>query len=87
MVIRNWPFHSTLAPVTKPVPLIVSVKPGLPGAITVGLMEEMVGPLLAPMTKLTAGEAMLLVVTVTAAVPAVAIRFEGTTVVNCVALT
>lgn len=87
LVMRGVPFQSTTAPVPKPEPFTVKLKPPLPGGTAVGLIDVMTGPLLAPMTKVIGLEARLLVVTVTVAEPAAATRFAGTTVVNCVELT
>jgi hypothetical protein len=43
VVLRSVPFQSTLETETKPVPVTVKVKPALPAAIQVGLIEAMVG--------------------------------------------
>ena len=86
-VIRMLPFHNTTAPMTNPDPFTVNVNPALPGAIAVGLIDEICGPLLAPITKVMAADTTLFVVTVTATLPAVVIRFDGTIVVSWFALT
>src|SRR6266700_3227232 len=82
LVMRNCPFHRTIAPLKKPDPFTVMVNPALPGGIAVGLIEAMDGPLLDPMVKVDAAVARLLVVAVTAAVRAAAMRFEGATALS-----
>ena len=87
LVMRNVPFHRTMAPETKPDPLTVRLKPPLPGVIAVGLSDEIVGPLLAPILNGKELETSPLVVTVMLAAPAETIRLAGTEAVSCVEFT
>ena len=75
------PFHCTTALESKPAPLTVSVNTGPPATTKVGLSELITGE----MVKVALFEVAPLSTTVTAAVPAVAIRVEPTVAVNCVA--
>ena len=43
VVVRAAPFTCTIEPLTNPVPLTVSVNPGLPAVTLDGLIEVMVG--------------------------------------------
>jgi hypothetical protein len=84
VVLRAVPFHCTIAPETKPVPLTVSVKPAWPAVAVLGLREVMAGP--GTMVKGRLFDVTSLSRTFTVAVPAVARRAAGTWAVNCVAL-
>ena len=68
MVVRDVEFHSTVEPLTKLVPVTVSVKGALPATAEVGLSDVIVGP---PMVKVyAADEAALEFWTVTFGDPA-----------------
>ena len=83
------PFHLTtvsLAPGRKLVPLMVSVKAALLATVEVELRLVMVGGG-GLMVNVAPAEVPLTLLTVTLAVPVVAIRLAGTAAVNFVALT
>jgi hypothetical protein len=88
VVVRALPFHCTVAPETKFVPVTASVNPAPPAVALEGESEVGVGAGLL-MVKLRAldvpppGEGFT---TVTEAVPAVAMSLAGTEAVNCVLL-
>ena len=73
----------TVHPETNPVPLIVSVKPPLPTIDELGLSEVITG-FGGPIVKLTPLEVIPPDSTLTVAVPADAIKFDGTEAVNWV---
>ena len=73
-------FHCTTALESKPEPFMVSVKTGPPATAKLGLSEVMTGE----MVKVALFEVTPLSTTVTAAVPAVAMRLPVTVAVNCV---
>jgi len=75
----------TVAPETKPAPFTVRVKLAPPAAAELGLRLVIAGRDL--IVNVDALEAPPVVVTVTLAVPAVAIRFAGTAALSVVALT
>ena len=79
------PFHVTWSPLVKPVPLTVRVNAGVPATAELGDRLVMVAGGL--MVNVTAGgEVCPTVVTVTAALPADAIRAAGTAAVSWPAL-
>jgi hypothetical protein len=88
VVVSPLPFHCTVDPVTKFVPVTVSVNAAPPAGALEGESEVAVGAGLL-MVKVSAfdvpppGEAFS---TVTEAVPAVAMSAAGTVAVNCVLL-
>lgn len=87
VVARPVPFHCTTAPLRKLVPFTVSVKAGPPAPVAAGFRLVMVG-VGTVMEKLVAVDALPPVfVTVTPALPPLAIRLAETAAVNCVELT
>src|SRR6267143_5615650 len=89
VVVRAAPFHCTLEPLTKLVPVSVSVKAALPADVPVGDSVESVGEGLV-MLNVCAAEVPppgAGVTTVTDAVAAVARSAAGMAAVSCVALT
>lgn len=92
VVVRALPFHCTVEPLMKFVPLTVSVKPVPPAVTAFGLKPVIVGMGFCawPILKLTAldvpppGAGLL---TVTLDVPVVAMSVAGICAVSCVALT
>ena len=81
------PFHCTVAPWTKPEPLIVTENPGPPAIAVGGLNVEIFG-VGRVIVKVAALEAALPgLTTVTLALPGLAIKLAGTAALNCVALT
>ena len=78
--------HCTVAPETKFVPLTVRVKADPPAVVEVGDRPVIVGAT-AVMVNVAPADVPPELVTVTVAEPGAAIRFAGTTAVNCVALT
>ena len=89
VVVRALPFHLTPEPATKPLPLIVNENPAPPAVIEFGFKFAIVGNGL--LTVNTAADDVpppgTGVLTVTFAVPAVAISPAGIAAVSCVALT
>jgi hypothetical protein len=85
VVVRAVPFQFTVAPETKLVPLIVSVKAALPAVIDAGERLPMVGPT-ALTVKAVVAEMPEDWATVTLAVPAFVMRLAGTAAISCVAL-
>ena len=80
----------TVAPVTKPVPVRVNVKAAPPAVAEVGAIKVSVGPGAALIVKDTVADVPppgAGLVTVTVAVPAVAISAAEIAAVSCVALT
>jgi len=76
VVVRAVPFHLTVEPETKLLPFTVSVNPGPPAVVQLGLSELTVGTALIVMTSVCCalvlqGVAPLLAVMVTLVVPAV----------------
>ena len=89
---RSLPFHRTTELDTKPEPATAKVKDGPPTRAALGEIKLIVGMGLFPlvMVKFAAFEVPppgAELVTVTAAVPAVAMAAAGMAAVNCVALT
>src|SRR5262245_55415112 len=85
IVVRVLPFHRTLEPLTKPVPLTVNVKPALPAMVAFGEIDVIAGAGLL-IVNVAAGDdpppgAGLL--TTTLAVPAVAMSLAVIAAVNC----
>ena len=78
--------HFTVAPEIKLVPVTVSVNAAPPAVAEAGLRPVMTGAG-CEMLKVDAADVPPVVVTVTLAVPAAAIRLAGTVAVNWVALT
>lgn len=78
--VPNW----MIALLINPDPFTVRLKPPLPGSTVVGLIEEIVGPVLAPIVNVAAALVAALVVTVMAAEPVVAMKLAGTTAVSWV---
>jgi hypothetical protein len=86
VVVNAVPFHCTVAPETKFVPVTVSENAAPPAIAEEGERLAMVGGA-ALMVKVEPGDVPPELVTVTLAEPGVASRLAGTTAVNCVALT
>jgi hypothetical protein len=78
--------HCAVAPEMKLVPLIVSVKAGPPAFAELGFRFVIVGGS-GMMVNVAPADVPPAVVTVTLAVPALAIRLAGTLALSCVALT
>jgi len=91
VVVRAAPSHCTVAPETKFVPFTVSVKAAPPVTVVAGDNEVTVGTgfggMLLLIVKAEELEVLPLLVTVTCAVPEVAISAAAMPAVNCVALT
>jgi hypothetical protein len=86
VVARALPFQRTLAPLTKLVPFTVSVNAGPPALALAGDRLEIAGAGLL-VVNVIAADVPLDPVTLTCAVPAVAISAAVIAAVNCVALT
>ncbi len=87
VVVSAVPFHCTVAPERKPVPLTVNVNPAPPAVAEVGLRLVIVG-VGALMGNATAVDGVPDKLTaVMLALPALAIKLAGTAAVNCAELT
>lgn len=89
VVVRRFPFHQTVDALTNPLPLTVSVNAAPPAVVELGFKLVSVGKGLL-MVKVAAVEVPppgVGLLTVTLAVPAVAMSEAGIAAVNCVALT
>src|SRR5438309_1013735 len=89
VVVRAPPFQRTLAPMSNPVPVSVSVNPAPPAVALEGDSAVSVGPP-ALTGRLSAADVPppgAAVVTVTLATPATAVSVAGIAAVSCVALT
>src|SRR5205823_11547226 len=89
VVVRVAPFHLTVLPLTKPVPVTVSVKAALPAAVLVGDSAARVGDELFTVNVCAAEVPPpgVGVTTVTCGVPAAATSAAAMAAVSCVALT
>lgn len=87
VVVRAVEPHSTVAPLTKFVPLIVRVKAAPPAVAELGLRLVMDTGGAELMVNVAPAEVPPVVVTVTLAVPTAAIRLAGTAAVSWLALT
>jgi hypothetical protein len=85
-VVSPAPFHFAAAPGTKFVPLMVSVRAALPAFAALGLKPVIVGGA-SSTVNIVPAEVTPSVVTVTLAVPAVAIKLAGTAASSVFALT
>jgi hypothetical protein len=82
VVVSGVPFHCTVAPVRKPVPLTVRVNAGPPAVAEVGLRLEMTG-VGTPIGRATPGEALPpLLIAVMVALPEFAIKLACTDAVS-----
>ena len=86
VVTNSEPFHNTVAPVTKLLPLAESVNCGPPAAVVKGDNDVRFGVFAAPMVNVSAFEVVVPVITVTLAVPAVVSSAFETEACSCVAL-
>lgn len=88
MVTSGLPFHCAMEPEVKPVPVTVRMKLGPPGAADDGESVVMLGPVGAAMENVSAPDVPDDgVMTVTLAVPALAMRLAATLAVSCVPVT
>jgi hypothetical protein len=86
-VASGEPFHCTVAPETKPLPVIVRLKAGPPAATELGLRAEMAGVGAAIVNVRLLESTAEGLTTRTVAVPKVATREAGICAVSCVGLT
>jgi hypothetical protein len=85
VVVSDVPFHFTVEPETKFVPVTIKVKPALPAVAQAGLSEVIVGAALTVnVCAVDVPPPGVGFTTVTDAVPAVTTREDGTVAVSCV---